>query len=396
MLQRSKTRGFTLVELLVVIAIIGILIALLLPAVQAAREAARRTDCSNKMRQVGLALLNYEDKYKVLPPAAIVMHTGAPTAKKLRMGSDNLATDLNWGPTAQLLIQPFLEGTGTYTQWDFVQNIASEATRNGIQGYQGGVPVPGAKPPTAAPMDPFVCPSGERARPADPLGSLQGQYSKGHIVLCGGAGFINECPALNPAGGTCAGTGATSHTSNTGNGNTLFCSAFGTQNQFGCTLGEMLDGTANSIVVSECLIQQSDQDSRGCWARAGCGLFSGHAGGGPATGSNPGLMDWDRGILTPNIAAVQNDGVTTIPLQMDWPLFCETGAKFDRACSAAAVALQGSADGTGGVGARSRHPNGVNAGKGDASVSWVPDEIDRLVFRNALTIAGEEGTSLPQ
>src|SRR3954447_23712698 len=56
----TKLRGFTLVELLVVIAIIGILVALLLPAIQAARESARRTQCKNQIRQVGLAILNYE------------------------------------------------------------------------------------------------------------------------------------------------------------------------------------------------------------------------------------------------------------------------------------------------------------------------------------------------
>src|SRR6059036_1678103 len=66
-----RIAGFTLVELLVVIAIIGVLVALLLPAVQAAREAARRSQCTNNLRQFSLAALSYEDVFKNMPPGSV-------------------------------------------------------------------------------------------------------------------------------------------------------------------------------------------------------------------------------------------------------------------------------------------------------------------------------------
>ena len=95
-----KRSAFTLVELLVVIAIIGVLVALLLPAVQAAREAARRMQCSNHLKQIGLGLQNYHDTFQSLPYGA--------RARFVNTSGTNPAGQ-SWGPNWYVAILPFCE-----------------------------------------------------------------------------------------------------------------------------------------------------------------------------------------------------------------------------------------------------------------------------------------------
>lgn len=104
MVHRSKKSGFTLIELLVVIAIIAVLIALLLPAVQQAREAARRSQCKNNLKQIGLAFHNYIDAHKRLPPYCVA---GG-------LGNGNQDVVRNWSYAE--MIFPFLDQAPLYNQ----------------------------------------------------------------------------------------------------------------------------------------------------------------------------------------------------------------------------------------------------------------------------------------
>ncbi len=213
-MARLKRRiGFTLVELLVVIAIIGILVGLLLPAVQAAREAARRMQCSNNLKQLGLALLNYESTYKVLPPRK--GGTTAAFAGTARVTS-------NGGRLAAFIpLLPYFEQAPMY------QNI------------QGGDPT-GAGGSTIA-GGPAIPPGG----PCAWCGWAPWAKSPGSL-LCPSDGPVFNAPANTRAHNYAFSAGDTiANVTNATTNRGMFAVSIGIK------LAQVTDGTSNTIAMSE-------------------------------------------------------------------------------------------------------------------------------------------------
>ena len=156
--------GFTLVELLVVIAIIATLIGLLLPAVQSARESARRTQCANHLRQVGLATLSYENAKKRLPPRRHTIVSGGATYSS--------------EATPQVMILPYFEESAKFSQFDLNYKVLDDTPL-------GGAPAkPGANAAARlGDIAPYLCPS-------DPSPfSVANSGRSNYFVCMGGASF---------------------------------------------------------------------------------------------------------------------------------------------------------------------------------------------------------------
>lgn len=147
--SRRGQRAFTLIELLVVIAIIAVLIALLLPAVQQAREAARRTQCKNNLKQVGLALHNYHDTYQKFPAA--MYFSNFPNGGLIGYQQTNGGT--NHGPSWLVCLLPHIDQAPLYSQANFTQAIGAAVNA----------------PITSANLTAFQCPS-------DPNSSSANKY----------------------------------------------------------------------------------------------------------------------------------------------------------------------------------------------------------------------------
>jgi prepilin-type N-terminal cleavage/methylation domain-containing protein len=230
-------RGFTLVELLVVIAIIGILVGLLLPAVQAAREAARRMQCSNNLKQMGLALHNYESSYKIFPAGAVMPGgcCGTPSAG-------------NWA----LSILPFIEQTNLYNQYNFALFNDSLPGRAPAATPRPATDVNGPVVETLIPS--YNCPSDPGAglieRPATGPGSDK-NYRTSSYRAVSGAGYrgIAYMDSNGP------------HAWHTANRGVLF-TVGGSHRGFTATggavhgatqtkIGGITDGTSNTMVIGE-------------------------------------------------------------------------------------------------------------------------------------------------
>lgn len=210
-MQSSKTvsRGFTLIELLVVIAIIAILIALLLPAVQQAREAARRTQCKNNLKQLGLALHNYHDTFNMFPPGAIQDFAG---------NGQNEATWVS-------MILPYIEQAPLYNRANF----------SSCFGCVAGV----GNPPyeIVSPAIPGMsCPSDPNAGK-----SAYGYFRRGNYAANSGIGPVHS--VSNPDDSTRTYSGPFTMNSDR-------------------SLANFIDGTSNTAIVSE-LLNSTGNDFRG-------------------------------------------------------------------------------------------------------------------------------------
>jgi prepilin-type N-terminal cleavage/methylation domain-containing protein len=227
-------RGFTLVELLVVIAIIGILVALLLPAIQAAREAGRRSSCSNNLKQIGLAAQNFHDIYGNMPPGM----------------TDDDTNNFGWGA----YILPFMEQKPLYDQID---RVFTNATLNGtnprpemlvkggrhvnIDSWTTGAQVdqpwrvdnPLQRPYTQVELKGFICPSNALPkRDDDNYGSSSYAGNVGTEVIAFSSFACGNAPNRN------AQTGVLLHDGN--NGETRVVG-----------MHEVIDGTSNVFLVGE-------------------------------------------------------------------------------------------------------------------------------------------------
>ena len=234
MMNRANTnsRGFTLVELLVVIAIIGVLVGLLLPAVQAAREAGRRTQCTNNLKQLGLAVQTYADVHKTMPAGNIIM-ASQPTPDPTN------ARQVHWGATWVVMLLPFLEEGNMAARYDstLIARSGDANTSNNLI--------------TRLPLAYMQCPS----HPAITLRLTEDfdGFAKGNYAGSVGNAWLMDITHFDSARR----------------------GAFSAIASWGASFADITDGTSKTIIFSEVVTANDTRDDRGAWGWGTGPLFGG-------------------------------------------------------------------------------------------------------------------------
>lgn len=333
-------RGFTLVELLVVIAIIGILVALLLPAVQAAREAGRRMSCGNNIKQLALSLHNYHDAFQTLPPGVTsVGGTGGG----------------HWGFSWFVHVLPYIEQGNGYNQMSFGGQHPGWAWSGGAGAINGPI-FNNVRIPT------MICPSS----PLEPMGNV-GSYIHVRPSYTGIAGatdgqysvlpnnppdtFVNAAGRDKQCCGCC---GTVANTSRISNGGALIGHGWGGQPgvMAPISFAKITDGTTNVMVISE------------------CGNF------GRDANQNPLVIHCEHGFMmgSPNNNERQFN-ITTIRYPPN-----------TNGTVASVPPVPGRGNNHGGNnGIFSAHPSGVQAAVADGSVQFVTNNIEMLLLKRLAT-----------
>ncbi len=234
--------AFTLVELLVVIAIIGILVGLLLPAVQAAREAARRMQCSNNVKQLGLAFHNYELATKSFP-INFARRAQAP------YGNDGPGI-ANSGRSWMQMLLPYIEQSNLYNRIDFSSGLTAIGSPAGLA--QNRV-VAATVVPT------FLCPSDDSnengllnnrsdVNNPDPIG----RWAVSSYKACAGSNWANGVFAWNNSGATGVGGKNAGQNDGLNRGNGVICSNQNNGNA-PTKIRDLTDGTSNTFIVGEAM-----------------------------------------------------------------------------------------------------------------------------------------------
>ena len=336
---RSGRRAFTLVELLVVIAIIAILIGLLLPAVQKVREAAARIQCGNNLKQLGLAMHNYESAAGRLPSAYLgtvpPAYTGYP------------AYFFSWSAFAQ--INPFLEQTAIYNHMDLTQPMYDPANNYNISAANQFAVQQNVKV--------FMCPS-------DRSMSVDAAYG---------------VPALGPTNyAVCVGSGASPGASpgSPWNSDGMF------EAHNGFRLTDVTDGLSNTAMMSESILGDGPESSgppaaptpQTVYAYTGFGGFLSDSACSSASAYNVSQhrgLSWATGEMR---CASYNHYYT--PNSSQYDCVCNEGATTPTPYESDAFRS-----------ARSRHTNGVNMALGDGSVRFVSNSISLIAWHALATRA---------